>query len=135
MQKKDRRIFVLNQYERKILWIIFVSVAIPVIFVIGFVYSIFGDFIYTYLSSGFADQLLHQFFVISILIMAYYFLFVAIIGYFFVHRLCGSFPRILRDLDDRIAGKSRAHIYLRQGDFAKELVSRINVMIDRLPKS
>ena len=134
MQKKDRRIFSTNEFERKILWVIILSVAIPILIVLGFIYSIFGDFVYTYLNSGFADQVLYQFFSISVILLAYYFLFVGIIAYHFVHQLCGSFPRVLREMDERIEGKTRSHIYLRRGDFAKELVTRINAMIDKLPK-
>jgi len=135
MPKKDRRIFSTNNFEKKILGVIFFSVAIPVLIVIGFVYSIFGDFVYTYLNSGFADKILYQFFTISLILLAYYFLFVGIIAYYFVHQLCGSFPRVLKEIDERVAGKSRSHIYLRRGDFARELVGRINAMIDKLPKS
>ena len=134
MNKIYRRPFSTNPYEKKILNIVFLSAGMPVLIVVGVFYCLFSDLVYTYLNSGMADHFLYQFLILSIIILLYYFLFVGIIAYRFIHRLVGAFPRVLRELDERIAGKSRAHIHLRQGDYARELVNRINALIDKLPK-
>ncbi len=134
MSVKDRRIFSINPYEKRMLLVVFLSASIPILVVIGFFYSMFSDLLYTYLNSGLADHFLAQFFLLSIIIIVYYFIFVGIIAYRFIHRLVGPFPRILRELDERISGKSRSRIYLRQGDYAKELVNRLNALIEKLPK-
>ena len=134
MEKKDRKLFSANEYERGILQLVFLSAGIPVLVVVGFFYCLFSDLVYAYLNSGLADHFLSQFLILSLIILLYYFLFVGIIAYNFVHRLVGAFPRVLRELDERINTNVRTHIRLRKGDYAKELVDRINALIDKLPK-
>ena len=134
MNWKGRRFFNTNPYERRILRIVFISAGIPVFVVIGFFYCLFGDLAYQYLTANLADHFLYQFFMLSIIILAYYFLFVGIIAYRFVHRISGDIPRILSELDEKVAGKSRSHIYVRQGDYAQDMIDRINALIDQLPK-
>ena len=131
---KNRRIFTINPYERKMLLVVFFSASVPIVLVVGFFYSVFSDLLYTYMNSGLAGQFLRQFSIDSVIILVYYFLIVGIIAYRFIHKLVGPFPRILKELDEKIAGKSRSLIYLRQGDYAKELVSRLNALIEKLPK-
>ena len=132
MNRKNRVPFSTNPYERKILKIVFLSAIFPVLIVIGFFYCLFSDLIYTYLNSTMADHSLYQFFILSIIILLYYFLFLSIIAYYFVHKLVGVFPRIFRELDEKIAGKSRSPIYVRKGDYVKGLTGRINSLLDKL---
>ena len=132
MNRKNRVPFSTNPYERKILKIVFLSAAFPVLIVVGFFYCLFSDLIYTYLNSTMADHSLYQLFILSITILLYYFLFLSIIAYYFVHKLVGVFPRISRELDEKIVGKSRSPIYVRKGDYVKGLTGRINSLLDKL---
>jgi H+/Cl- antiporter ClcA len=129
--EKGRRPFSLNQYERKILNIVFLAAGIPVFLVIGFFYCMFSDLVYTYLNTGLAGHFLDQFLVLSLILILYYFLFVAIVAYSFAHRLVGALPRVIRELDQKIAGKSKSHIQVRKDDYVKELIDRINMLIDK----
>ena len=133
MQKIDRKIFKTNPYERRILKITFLSAGIPVFGVIGIYYYLYSDLLFNNLNNNMANQFLRQFLILSLFILAFYFLFVGIIAYNFSHKLAGAFPRILRELDERINTKVRTHIRLRKGDYAKELIARINLLIDKLP--
>lgn len=133
MDKKNRRPFSTNDYERKIFKIVFLSAGIPVFIVIGFFYCLFNDLVYTYLNSGMADHFIYQFLVLSIIILMYYFLFVGVIAYRYIPRFVGAIPRIIKELDDAVTGKSKAHISVRDGDYVQKLISRINALIDKLP--
>jgi uncharacterized protein involved in cysteine biosynthesis len=55
-------------------------------------------------------------------------------AYYLSLRLVGPFERINRELDEIIEGKHRNKITARKKDnLAKELLQRINVLIERLP--
>ncbi len=133
MDKKSRKPFSTNTYERKIFKIVFLSAGIPVFIVVGFFYCLFSDLVYTYLNSGMADHFIYQFLVLSIIILVYYFLFVGIIAYRFIPKFVGAIPRIIKELGDAVDGKSKAHISVRDGDYIQKLIGRINDLIDKLP--
>ena len=133
MGKMSRKLFSTNKFERKVLTIIMVSVSIPIFIVIAFFYMLFYDVIYGYLQSGLADHFIHRFLNMAIIILCSFFFGVGMLSYRLVHRLLGSFPRISRELDDIISGKHKNKICLRDDDFGKELIDRVNVLIDKLP--
>ena len=130
----DRRLFAFNSQEKKSLAIIFLLSALPVVVIAGFFLSIFGDLVYTYMGSTMADQFLRQYLALTLIMLVYNFIFVALVAYYFVHKLYGPLPRILKYMDEIIAGRSTSRIYLRKGDFSGELIGRINALIDKLPK-
>ncbi len=133
MERRRLPPFVTNTYERRILKMIFLSTGIPVIVVAGFYYSLFNDLICAYLRYDLASHFLKQFVILSIFVLLLYFIFVGLISYKHVHRFVGSYPRVLRELDEKIQRKTKQHIYLRKGDYAKELIERINKLLDQLP--
>ena len=48
--------------------------------------------------------------------------------------LVGAFERILRELDEILAGRGKRHIRARKDDeLANELLKRVNALIDKLP--
>ena len=50
------------------------------------------------------------------------------------NQLVGAFDRIIRELDEYLAGKGKKHIHSRKNDkLAEELLKRINGLIDRIP--
>ncbi len=134
MDKKSRNFLAINPFEKKILKIVLLSAVIPIFIVMGFFYCLFSDLVYSYLKSNMGDQFLRQFFTLTVVMLVYYFIFLGIVAYYFVHKIAGPLPRIFRELDRVIAGNSRSHISLRRGDSLKELVSRINILIDKLAK-
>ena len=133
MEKKNRKPFSTNPFERKILRVILLSAGVPVLAVAGFFYSMFSDLVCSYLNIGLAGHFLYQFLILTVFVLMFYFLFVGLISYHFIHRIVGAFPRVIKELDEKIKGKSKTHIYLRQKDFAKELIDRINALIDKIP--
>lgn len=133
VEKEIRRPFSLNEFEGRILRIVLLSAGLPVLLVVGFFYCMFSDLIYTYLNTGLAQHFLDQFFILSLLLIMGYFLLVALLAYRFAHHLVGAFPRILREIDGCIAGKSKKHIHVRKDDYGKELVDRVNQLIDKIP--
>ena len=62
------------------------------------------------------------------------FLAVIVWAYDVSSRLVGAFERILRELDEIIAGKGKHHIKARKDDLlANTLLERVNKLIDKLP--
>lgn len=47
------------------------------------------------------------------------------------HRIVGPFDRIVRELDEHLAGKRKGHIILRRGDKFLPLIERINKTLDK----
>lgn len=55
-------------------------------------------------------------------------------AYHITHRIIGPHERVIRELDEVIAGTREEPIIVRQGDDAyKELLKRINILIKKLP--
>lgn len=133
MNKRIRWPFSTSPFEQKILAVIFLSAGIPVTIVLLFLYSMFSDLIYVYLTLERGRYFFNQFLFLSAVLLAYYFAFVGIVAYGFIHRLVGALPRVLRELDERIQGKSKSHIHVRKGDYIQKLIDRINALIDKLP--
>ena len=73
--------------------------------------------------------------ILSIIIILWVLLFFVIWWSFRISSLLmGSFGRIIKELDECLAGKQRKHIQARSKDeLSKELIKRINALIDRLP--
>ncbi len=129
---KDRRFFIFNAYETKMLAVIFLFSSIPIFIISGFFLTFFGDLAYTYLDSQTADHLLKEFLAVAVIMLLYNFIFVGITACYFVHKLYGPLPRILHHLDEIIVGRTTSKIYLRKGDVAGELISRINALIGKI---
>lgn len=56
-------------------------------------------------------------------------------AYHISNKLVGPYERVLREMDEVLAGKRRNPIVARKGDFMFEnLLKRINAIIDRLPE-
>ena len=127
-----RRPFSTNVFERKLISYVVAIVSIPAFVVTLFFLALFSNVIYGYIQSGMADHFMRYFVALAGVLLVSYFFSVLIASYYFVHRLFGSYPRILRELDEIIAGKARHRIRLRTGDYGVELIERINGLIDKL---
>jgi len=98
-----------------------------------FFYTVFNDLITVYINSGLAQNFLQRFLILAAIITVYYRVFCRIV-FQFVNRIVGFYPRILKELDHIINSKSKSYLELRQGDYAKELIVRINLLIDKCSK-
>lgn len=70
---------------------------------------------------------------LGLMVMPLVFLFIIIWAYRVSSHLVGAFERILKELDDIIEKNEKRHLQARKGDqLAEELLSRVNVLIDRM---
>ncbi len=131
MIPKKRNLYKPTEYERKILKVIFLFATVPVIFVIFFFFALFSDLIYTYLQSGLAGHFLDRFLILAALITLYYIIFARMV-FRFTNRLAGAYQRLLKEMDAMISGARKSPLHLRKGDYAQELIDRINKLLDKL---
>lgn len=131
MNDKKRSLYKPTLYERKILGVIFLFATVPAVLVIVFFFALFSDLIYSYIRSGLAGHFLDRFLVVGTLLILYYIILARVV-FRFTNRLAGAYQRLLRELDEIIAGTRKAHFHLRKDDYAQELITRINKLIDRL---
>jgi nitrogen fixation/metabolism regulation signal transduction histidine kinase len=62
------------------------------------------------------------------------FLFIVLWAYYVSNKIVGPFERVLREVDDILAGKGKKKIGTREGDgMFEELTKRINALVERLP--
>ncbi len=62
------------------------------------------------------------------------FLFIVLWTYYVSNKIVGPFERVLREVDDILAGKGKKNIGIRSKDgMFEELVKRINALVERLP--
>ena len=62
------------------------------------------------------------------------FLFIVLWAYYVSNKIVGPFERVLREVDDILAGKGKKKIGIRSKDgMFEELVKRINALVERLP--
>jgi hypothetical protein len=54
-------------------------------------------------------------------------------AYHVSHKFAGPLCRLYRELDERIEGKTKAHIRFRKGDYLQELADKINAILNKLP--
>ena len=109
------------------------TITFAVLFIyIGFLYYDVNNRIY---SSRLANPLMIDQKILSIIVILWVLLFFVLWwAYRVSSQLMGSFERIIREMDECLAGKSRKHIYSRDKDLlSQELLKRINALIDRLP--
>ncbi|HOW34983.1 MAG TPA: hypothetical protein PL155_01020 [Candidatus Omnitrophota bacterium] len=72
---------------------------------------------------------------LGLMIMPVVFLFIIIWAYRVSNHLVGAFERILKELDEVIGKNEKRHLKARKGDhLAEELLTRVNVLIDRAAK-
>lgn len=133
MTQQRRRLYKPTVYERKILKTIFLFATVPMVLVIILFFALFSDLIYTYIQSDLGGDFLDRFLLLVLLVLIYYAILARLV-FRFTNRLAGAYQRLLRELDKIIAGAHPSHLHLRKGDYAQELINRINQLIDRFSK-
>jgi hypothetical protein len=133
MTQQRRRIYSPTVYERKILKILFLFATAPVALIIALFFALFSDLIYTYIQSDLGGDFLDRFLFLVILILIYYAVWTRLV-FRFANRLAGAYQRLLNELDKIIDGAPPSPLHLRKGDYAQELINRINQLIDKFSK-
>ena len=127
--------FSTNKYQRRILYLTFVpSLIICVCFT--FMAVIFHRELIDVIlheSEVVIVNYINQWGVFILTLLWTLFILILIWAYIISKNLVGAFIRVIRELDDVIAGKRRRHISARvKDDLANELLKRINILIDRM---
>ncbi len=128
----QRNILNKNPYERKVLKMIFLFAALPVILIFFLFWGLFSDLIYTYIHTDLSQHFMDRVLIFSALILFYYILFARFV-FSFVHRTFGSYERILQELDNIISNKEKKPLHLRKNDFGQGMILRINKLIQEMP--
>ena len=133
MNSSHRSIKNANPYEKTVLKAIFIFSAFPVLLILLLFYGLFSDLIYTYISSELGNTFMDRFLLFVNLILIYYVIFARMV-FRFVNRIFGPYSRILKELDDILAGERHQLLFLRKDDYGQELIDRINALIEKLSK-
>ena len=127
----QRSLFNKNPYEKKILQVVFLLSALPVILIILLFLALFSDLIYNYIHTDLSQHFMDRILMFSALILLYYIIFVRLI-FGLVHRMFGAYERVLKELDAMIAGGKCHPLHLRKNDFGQDILLRVNKLIQRL---
>ena len=135
--ERQRRFFVSNRFQRKILTLVFFSTVVPMAIAVICLYYLTFNVIaaemgipeaiaYTLIPAAKRVALISAAgFLASVFIIWMWALRVS-------YRLAGPLERLCRDLDSRISGKEKGYIYFRRGDYLAVLAGRINSLLDHL---
>jgi hypothetical protein len=138
MKNNQRNFFICNKFQKKILILVFFSVIIPVVLtVVCLYYLIFNvtanEMVFP---EAIADNIIpaaKKVATIVLVLVPFSLLMTFWWAYHVSHKLVGPLNRLYRELDERIAGKTKAHIRFRKGDYLLELTHKINALLDKLP--
>lgn len=129
--------FPTNRYQRHILALTFIPSFLMCLLLAG-LFSVFYH--------NLVDVILNQSSAKAVLLIQkwHIYLIIALLSVFFIllmwaytvsKNLVGAFDRVIRELDKVIEDKEKRHVVVRKNDYlAKELLIRINKLIDSLPK-
>ena len=144
---KRNPLFNLNKFQQRLLFpviIICIMTSCILIFVLLYMYYI-GEHMALFMSTAQQDlQWVVPWFldmgrynlILPVLMLAVAGMLVLLVcrAYHITHRIIGPHERVIRELDDVIAGKRKDPITARKGDDAfEELLKRINTLIQKLP--
>lgn len=126
-----------NRFQRKILTLVFFSTVVPMaVAVISIYYLIFNIMAS---EIGIPEAIGY-----ALIPAARRTAFVAVIGFLISvgflwmwaqvvsHRMAGPLERLCRELDERISGKKKGHIFFRRKDYLAIIAGRINTLLERL---
>jgi len=137
-KKKSRLFFVVaNKYQREIILLAFIP---SVLIFLSFIAIVFiGNPIVSnaVLHTSFfnVQNLINHFSVLIIFLICFYFISCMVLTFIISDRMVGAFDRIVRELDEVIAGRSQKLIKSRPEDtLSKDLIKRINVLIESYVK-
>lgn len=131
------RFCIANRFQRKILSLVFFSTVVPMVVAVVCLYYLTFNIIageigipeaigYTLIPAAKRTALIAVIgFLVSVCLLWMWALVVS-------HRLAGPLERLAKELDERISGKKRGHIYFRKKDYLAILAGRINAVLERI---
>ena len=131
MTKKPYRrslLFHINDFQKRLIFPVLLSCLFSfVCLAYLYCYSDVGRLIYN-------DQYYFLKMALPWILISIAFLFIVLWTYYVSNKIVGPFERVLREVDDILAGKGKKKIGTRKGDVMfEELVKRINALVERLP--
>ncbi|MDP2940296.1 MAG: hypothetical protein Q8O13_09520 [Candidatus Omnitrophota bacterium] len=139
MKKNNKRqFFICNKFQKRILLLVFLSVLIPVVLTCACLYYLIFNIIANELvfPEAIAYSLIpsaKKVIIIILICVPFSLLITFWWAYYVSYKFAGPLSRLYRELDERIEGKTRAHIRFRKGDYLSELADKINALLDKLP--
>ena len=122
-----------NKYERTIIDQIALSFLVIISILAICIFYIFSDFTNRVMDPMAAISSLKIIVIVTLMVIPFLFLLVTVWVYKIANRLVGAFERIIHALDTTIETKQKKHMAVRKGDeLPAELISRINILIDRM---
>ena len=140
MKNKNKRgFFICNEFQKKILTVVFFSVLIPVAVTSTCLFYLIFNVIAR--QAVFPEVIAYDLIpaakkvaIVVLVALPFSLGLTAWWAYHVSHKFVGPLCRIYRELDERIEGKSRAPIRLRKGDYLWDLVDKINTLVAKLPR-
>lgn len=130
---KRKRAFPTNKYQKRVLLLAFIPIVIVYVALIAFATLFKHELMNVMLmdSPAMGIQFLMRWHIIVIFALAVVFIIILIWAYKMSANLVGAFERIIRELDEVIAGRSQRKIKARARDeLANELLHRVNQLIE-----
>ncbi len=130
---KRKRAFPTNKYQKRVLMLAFIPIVIVYVALISFATLFKHELMNVMLmdSPAMGIQFLIKWHITVIFVLAVIFIAILIWAYKISANLVGAFERILKEMDEVIAGRSQRKIKARaKDDLANELLHRVNQLID-----
>ena len=123
-----------NRQQQQIIQLVFFTTIVPVVVTVAAVSYLFFDIATNLMMDGYQSiPIIKKIIIAAIIVLPCYIVILGIWSYKISNRLTGPLNRIYREVDEMLAGKPKHHIQLRENDSLKDLVDRINRLIDKLP--
>ncbi|MFC1703969.1 hypothetical protein ACFL1E_04195 [Candidatus Omnitrophota bacterium] len=130
---KRRLFFIANEYQERVIKLVFYTTVVPVIITIVALCYLFFDITTNLMLGGYESiPLVKKIIIGAIIILPCYIVLLGIWSYKISNRLTGPITRINSDLQDVLDGKTQARLRVRDTDYLKDIVDKINVLIDRI---
>jgi len=137
-KKKSRAVFVAaNKYQNDLILIAFIPSALIFLSFISIIFISNPAITKALFHISFYDnaKLVSKFSGLIIFLLCFMFMLSIIAAFFVSHNMIGAFGRIIREMDDVIAGRSQKMISSRPNDtMTKELLKRVNLLIESYVK-
>ncbi len=134
-----RKIFPqISKYQRHVVFLVFFSAMVMHFSLFGVLSMMNTDLLDIVLkgADGLAiGKIIDQWTMFIIIMSGFFMALYLVLAYMISCNLVGAFERILRELDQIIAGERRGPVVAREHDgLANEVLERVNKLIERLPK-
>jgi hypothetical protein len=134
-----RKFFICNRFQKKILLLVFFSSIIPVaISCICLFYLIFNvtanELVFPEAIASSLIPAAKKVAIVALISLPFSLWIIGWWAYHVSYKFAGPLCRLYREMDERIEGRTKAHIKFRKGDYLAELADKINALLDKLPR-